>query len=288
MLGYVSVEKLSDKASFRKCTTTVKKCMDNCKNIDIQLYENFDLTKTKHLKKIQKIFKKEKVDSIIFQKDVIKKYKPIIDSTYTNDVNIVTGNILYTNMVGNIIKYIFELAKNVKIEEIHLGIAMDLLSYNKLQFIKQMANSVRGITILTTLPAKFENLCQEMLSEYGIVIKCSDNFKSGLKECDVCVNFDLDNSSIIGSVKNKCIYINCNAEITKIKKSFKGIVINDILLDINDLNVQNVELSRFRTVAIAQVYDIDNVNRKILSCIGINGNIANEEFENFRIFKNKK
>ncbi len=288
MLGYVSIETLAEKSSLKKYALKVKKVGSNCKGVDIHLHKNFDMSKEKHVKKIQKIFKKEKIDNIIFQKEVIDKYRAIVDSAYTNDINIITGNMLYTNMVSNIMNYVFDLCENVKIEEVHLGIAMDLISYNKLEYIKQMCNRVRAITILSNIPSKFDNLCKEMLKEYGIVIKCTDNFKSGLKDCNVCVNFDMENSSIMSCIQNRCIFVNMNLPIRKMKKSFKGIVINDIVVDISDINTQDIDTSSFRSLAIAQAYNMEKNDRKILSCVGINGNINEEEFRKFRIFKVKK
>lgn len=287
MLGYVNVER-GDKVAIRKCNAKVTKVTQDSKVINIYLNKKFDLSKDKDINKILKIFKKEKIDSSIFQKQMFKEYKSIVDSAYTNDINIITGNLMYTNMVTNIVKYIFDLCKNVKLEEIHLGIAMDLISYNKLEFIKHMADSVRGITILTTATSKYDNLCKEILADYGLVIKCTDNFKSGLKECDLCINFDMNNSDILGCISNKCILINLNSQINKMKKAFKGIVINDIDVDISDIQLEEVDLSQYRALAIAQAHDEDNTDRKILSCIGINGEISEEEFEKFKIFKGRK
>ena len=210
------------------------------------------------------------------------------DNVYVNDINIITGNMLYINMVSNIIEYIFDLCKNVKLEEIHLGIAMDLLSYNKLEFIRQIANKVRGLTILTTATSKFDNLSKEILNEYGLVIKCTDNFKSGLKDCNICVNFDLDNSRVVNCISNKCILINCNKRINKMRKAFKGIVVNDINIDIFDIDIDGIEVDDYRSLAIAQAVDFYNLNRKILFCIGLNGKIDNEEFVKFKIYKGKK
>lgn len=288
MLGYVNIEKLEEKNSIKKYSAKVMKINELCKCIDVALHKKFDLNNPKHLKKIQKIFKKEKINKIVFNKKVFEGSKQIIDECYVNDINIVTGNVLYANMVPNVIEYIFDLANECKIEQIHLGIAVDLLSYNRLEFIKKMANKVRGITILTNTPSKFDNLCKEILQEYGLVIKCSDNFKFGLKSCDLCVNFDMDNSKIIGTIPNRCIFVNCSLPIKKIKKSFKGIVINDIVIDISDINLNGIDLSNFRTVAIAQAMDIENNSRSILKCIGINGSIDESEFEGYMTFNNKK
>ena len=286
MLGYVRFE-VKEKGMFRKCGYSVKKISEDGKKLNIFLSKKFDKLYSKDIKKVIKIFKKEKIDNVLFEKNVYSEYMNIVDSVYVNDINIITGNTLYINMASDIIEYIFDLCENVNLEEIHLGIAIDLLSYNKLEFIKYIADKVRSLTILTTATSKFENLRKEILSEYGLAIKCSDNFKSGLKECDVCLNFDFDNSKILGSVQNRCIYINFNKSIDKIRKSFKGIVINDINVDISNFDIEDVELNNYRSLAIAQAIDENNINRKIVSLIGINEEISSDEFVKFKIYKGK-
>ena len=72
------------------------------------------------------------------------------------------------------------------------------------------------------------------------------------------------------------------------KKSFKGIVVNDVLIDISDFNANDIEFSSFRSVAIGQAIDIENNSRSILKCIGINGNIDESEFERYVTVDNKK
>ena len=261
MLGYINVD-VSKKGIIRKCVSSVQKINADSKLVNVYLNKKFNMSNSNDVKKIVKILKKEKIDTAIFHKDVYKEY--------------------------NIIEYIFDLCKNVKLEEIHLGIAMDLLSYNKLEFIRQIANKVRGLTILTTATSKFDNLSKEILNEYGLVIKCTDNFKSGLKDCNICVNFDLDNSRVVNCISNKCILINCNKRINKMRKAFKGIVVNDINIDIFDIDIDGIEVDDYRSLAIAQAVDFYNLNRKILFCIGLNGKIDNEEFVKFKIYKGKK
>ena len=287
MLGYIDIE-AANKRMIRKCTSSVEKINVDSKKLDIHLSKKFNTSNQNDMKKFLKILRKVNIDTVIFHKNVYKEYKDIIDCVYVNDINIVTGNALYINMVPNVIKYIFELSENIKLEQVHMGMAIDLLSYSKLEFIRNIADKVRGITILTTATSKFDNLCSEILSKYGLVIKCTDNFKSGLKECDVCINFDLDNSRFVNCISNKCIVVNCSKNINKMRKAFKGIIINEINIDLSDIDIGSINVKDYSSLAIAQAHNNDNMNSKISNCVGLNGEIDDKEFIDFKLYKGKK
>ncbi len=289
MIAYVSLNKNEvNKLIFNNIKTLKPTDKELITNININ--SNYsDKKKQKISKKFVKILKKNDVDTVIFEQEIKDSFKLLYENALQYDFKIINGNYLYESMIYEILEYIFKNSKNLKIEEVNLGLALNLLSYNRLEFIKDISSKVKGLTILTNDISKFSNISNEIMENTGLSLKVSNNPKSGIKNCDIVINFDYDLNKNIDLNYNNCIVINFNNKIEKIKKTYKGIIVNDINVNIEDNEIfKYINLNKYRNIALAQSINENKYNLKINYLIGTKEKINIKEFENFKITKNTK
>lgn len=289
MIAYVTLNK----------NETSKIILNNVKVIkptDRELIANVNINanynekkKNKISKKFIKILKRNDVKNIIFEQEIVNDFKTLYEYSLQDDFKIINGNYLYESMINEILDYVLENSKNIGLEQVNLGLLINLLSYNRMQFVKNISSKVKGLTILTDTVAKFSNLSNEILEDTGLCLKVTNNVKSGIKNCDIIINFDFDLNKITDCNYNNCIMINFNNKIEKSKKNYKGIIINDINVDIQENEIfKYINPEKYRNIALAQSLTENKNDLKIKYLIGIKGKIEPKEFENFKIVKNTK
>lgn len=245
----------------------------------------------KFTKKIIDKLKKNNITEVIIQNDIYSISSVLIDKLKENDIYIFTGSNIYEKNLDSIINYILDNNEKIQIEQINLGILINKITYKRLEYIKQMSSKVKCMTIITEDKLKLENTCKNIFENEGLSVKLSDNLKNGLKGCTIIVNFDIDNKEVIDYIPNNCIYINFSDCIEKIKKSFKGIIINDIKVKINNEDnslIKYLEDNKFRNLAIAQVIMGEKNENSISHLIGIKGNIPLSDIKKFDFIKRNK
>ncbi len=262
----------------------------NDKFSDIETNEKLLKKQVKFAKKVIKKLEKNDITSVVIENEIYKKCKVIVNEIYSSDIEVITGDELYENMVTNIIEYILDNNNKIKLSDINLGIAISLITYNRLTFIRNISNTIKGLTILTDDVEKFDNLYKETLSENGLSIKVTNNFKTGLKNCDFIINFDIDNEKLVSTNYNNCIFFNFSNKISKVKKNFKGIIINDIIIKIDDQNIikNHIDIKRFRNIALMQSLNLDLKRTEILNLVGIKEKIDLSDIERFETYRRKK
>ena len=253
---------------------------------------NSEKDEKKFINKIITKIKKSNIDSIIIQKDIYSKSELLIKKLIENGINIVTGNKLYEDNFDNIINYIFENNKNIILAETNIGILINKITYKRLEYIKRLSENIKSMTIITEDKLKFENTCKNIFETQGLSIKLSDNIKNGLRGCNLIVNFDIDTRKICENIPNNCIFINFSNSIEKLKKSFIGIMINDIKLVLNKENAGDLyecfDISKFRNLAVAEAI-IDKNDKGIIDClVGQKGDIPIDDIKKFNIIRKNK
>lgn len=288
MIAYVALNKNeSNKLIFNNIKIIKPSDKEIIANISIN--SNYNNKKREKIsKKFVKILKRKDIDTIIFEQEIIKDFKTLYDYSIHEDFKIINGNYLYENMINEILQYILNNTNNINIQQINMGIVINLLSYNRLQFIKNISTKVKGLTILTDTVSKFSNLSNEIMEDTGLCLKVTNNIKSGIKNCDIIFNFDFDLNKLIDCNYNNCILINFNNKIEKTKKSFKGIIINDLNVKIGDNEIfKYINKDKYRNIALAQSIS-ENKDFKINCLVGTKGKIELKELENFKIIRNTK
>jgi len=268
--------------NINNCTKVINLCFNNIEKKQQQI---------KFVEKIINKLKKNNIDKVLIQKDIYIISKELINKFRESDIQIITGNNIYEKNLNNIITYILDNNSNLQIEQVNLGILINKITYKRLEYIKQMASKVKCMTIITEDKLKFENTCTNIFENEGLSIKLSDNFRSGLKGSTIIVNFDIENKNILDNIPNNCIYINFGDCAEKMKKSFKGIIVNDIKVKIdkeeNNL-IQYLDENKFRNLAIAEAITREDNNYLITHLVGIKGNIPISDIQNFDVIKKKK
>lgn len=289
MIAYVSLKKNQvNKIMFNNFK--IVKPTDNELIANVNINSNYsEKKKQKISKKFIKILKRNDVDAVIFEHEIIDEFSLLYEYALQYDFKIINGNYLYESMLYEILEYILNNSKNLNIEQVNLGLALNLLSYNRLEFIKDISTKVKGISILTNDVSKFSNIANQIMEDTGLCVKVSNNPKSGIKNCDIVINFDYDLNKNIDLNYNNCIVLNFNNKIDKIKKTYKGIIINDVNVNIEDNYIlKYINPNKYRNIALAQSINESKDNLRINYLIGTKEKINTKEFENFRIIKNVK
>lgn len=245
----------------------------------------------KFANKIVNKLKKNNITEVLIQNEVYTISNELIKHLKENDIYIITGNNIYEKNLNNIIKFILDNNENIQIEQISLGILINKITYKRLEYIKQMATKVKCMTIITEDKLKFENTCKNIFENEGLSVKLSDNFKNGLRGCTIIINFDIPNKEFIENIPNNSIYINFSDCIDKIKKSFKGIIINDIKVKIENENnnlIKYLDVNKFRNLATAQAILGEEKENLITHLIGIKGNIPLSDIKKIDFIKRNK
>ena len=94
--------------------------------------------------------------------------------------------------------------------------------------IKELAQRVKKIKIITTQINKFRQIEKKLYKEYGIAIELSNNTKKSLSNSSIIINMDFPKELICKYKINKnAILINIQKKVQLESLKFSGISIND-------------------------------------------------------------
>lgn len=267
-----------------------------CDELEIKVPEFKENKQQKYAKKINKILKQHKVNSIVLSKD-LKKSIDFGNLIMQNNNYIITGKKLYKVLIPTVIRDVSNLMKFDK-EKLNIAILIDEYSADNVELIKIIADEVKSVSLITNNAYRFQQLVDELLKSKGIIIQLLNKGKINLKRKQVIVNFDFSDIDIEKlNVPNECIVITNNLSAQKMKNGFNGIIIRDLDIYLNKSN------EKFRSLELCEAYVYNYMKRikenellfkrstyKINGYIGNNGKIEQEDFERLgKIFmKNKK
>lgn len=260
-------------------TKGVYLCLNNIKNNQQEI---------KFINKVIKKLKKNNISEVLIQNDIYTISKNLVGKIQSEDIYIVTGNNIYEKNLDKIVQYLLDVNKKIVMEQVNIGIVIDKITYKRIEYIKQLSTKVKCMSIITKDKLKFENTCKNIFEDEGLAVKLSDNLKTGLKGCNMIINFDVCNSEVIEFLPFNCIFINFSDCIEKINKNFKGIIINDIKLKLNNNNkiFEYIQTDKFRNTALIQI--LNEEENEIENLIGIKGIIPINDVKKFDIIKRNK
>ena len=160
--------------------------------------------------------------------------------------------------------------------------------------IKELADYVHNINIITKDIRLFQKLKNEMYEEKGIILNVSNNYRKSANRSNIILNFDFSKKDLEKvNVLRKAVIINFENVMKIDKKGFDGIICNfcyisfsyDRYLEFQKrLNHFNKTIL-YESFIYKQTYyknilnDLERDNVKIEFLEGIRGNIKNNEFE---------
>ncbi len=257
-----------------------------------EIFEEINVNIPKHYKKnaikcgrkINRILKKYNTNKVILSKelynDEIKKY------ICEKNNYIIDGNNMYKILLRLCILDICEIVK-IPIQTIRVVLLVHEFSIEILNLVKHISKDVKRFSVISENKDKFERLADELLREAGITISLyENNYKTTLR-CDFIINIDYAEDELKRYViAEDTIIFSVKENIKELKKSFNGIIINDIDIYLNK------EYNNFSTLAIceAQIYDFKrnpkyNEEKFLKSGYRINAYMGNNGIINENEFK---
>ncbi|MBO5349489.1 MAG: hypothetical protein J6A89_06715 [Clostridia bacterium] len=212
---------------------SVNKIEDNKFQI---LINNYDI-KEKQFIKIKKSMNDNNIDALaISNKLAIEK-----SNFEEQNIKCLNGKILMKNLIGQILNYIYSYKnEDMILDELHIAISNDK---NK-EIIMDLATKFKYINIVTDKIKKLKRLENRLENNGEIIYTISSNTKKSLKKAKIIVNFDYDEKFFDKfNLNRNAIIINLNNKKLKMKNSYQGTIIENIMInyDCNENSVLNFE-----------------------------------------------
>lgn len=227
-------------------------------NYIISIYKNLNKENNKNMskiiKRIIKLLKTYKIDTIVFSNEVTKEFKEEFSKNLIiNKFNITTlnGKRIMKYMDLEILNYIFE-KQNIekKNEEIYILIQQNKnynINYksflNELkEYIKKYIYKFKIVNLISNDIRELKNIQDEIMEKENILISVSNNKRKALKRAKYILNINLNECELQKyTINRNAIIINLEQYIIFNKTSFNGININNIELDIPDDYIEQFE-----------------------------------------------
>lgn len=261
--------------------------------IYLPIKKNSSKRKTKKVfEKLSKYFYNNNIKNVVLEEDILKN-EEAKNILYSNNINILDGTKLSKYLVYNVVRRIYEY-KSKKIEAGEITILVNENNEITAQTIKQIAQNVKRLNIITKNIKKFRKIVEYLYNELGILIKLSNNMKTNLKSTDVIVNIDFPEETINKlEIPNNATILNIPSNININSKKFAGINIKTWEIEVPSKYAMEkfdtgtiYEASLYRKPAIKIFEQIQNDNIKIKKLIGVNGVINPKEFKEIHLTKN--
>ena len=269
----VSIEKLSIKR------------LDDTVIVLVPKYKHYNIwTKNRIAKQINKILEKNKFENCLYSENVKFFHK------YIENKNIKTEKILMKNLILGILEYICNINKiNTELENIHIFV--NQYSKNNIKIIENLCKKFKTVNIITENFKYFKRLENSLYNE-GILITLSNNKRKSAKNAKIIVNMDFEKEKIEQyNVNMNSIFINLTNEKLLFEKFFRGIMINNIELILNEDFIYyinevfgDVDIKMFLEILLRDkdCEDVKNILKKydgkIASLVGVRGIIPDCEF----------
>ncbi|MBP3503128.1 MAG: hypothetical protein J6K42_06625 [Clostridia bacterium] len=272
-------KKIIDKFFFR---ISLNKLEDN----RFEILINTCSLNEKKLTKIKKIMNNNNIDIIAvsnkialeqsdFDKENIKKFN---------------GKVLMKNLIILILDYIYTCKnENMILDALYITINDDK---NK-DIIMDLATKFKCINIITDKIKKLKRLEKKLEKNENIIYSISNNTKKSLKKAKLIVNFDYDEKFFEKFNFNRnAIIINLSTTKWKMKSSFNGTIIENVMIDYNCeenkiLNLKNFDKNILYESHIINMdykeFKANYINNKceITHLTGCNGYILDYELKKY-------
>lgn len=290
---------LTDKE--KKCTSFIRKIKVFIRKNIIKIFE-YEISgrSVLVLSKINKsTYKKLKKEFLLdVTKNVCISDELLLNEEFKNflkeqNLNILDGRWLFKYLSLNIIEYIV-FNKNENIEEQEISILVNQNNILVTGIIKELAENVHNINIITKDVRIFQKLKNEIYNEKGMILNVSNNYKKSASRSKIILNFDFSKKDVEKvNILRKSVLINFDDNIKLDKKSFDGIICNFYYISFcyNRYLEFQKKLNHFNKTTLYEslIYKhtyyknilndikIDNVKVEFLE--GIRGNIKEKEFQ---------
>lgn len=186
-------------------------------------------------RKIEKIAKKL-ISEIDNNKNVVvenqlKENKELLNYIYSQNINIIDGNIMYQVLLEKIVVYILE-KRELNMNDINITFLINKSNKYLEASIIKLAKRVKRINIITNNRHKFEKIEEKVMSETGIVLNISANTKKAITKSKLVINYDFTQEAINKcNIADEAIVINILYNTIILKKKYNGININDFKIE---------------------------------------------------------
>lgn len=277
-------------------------------NINIENEKKKVAKREKVIKKVIKILKLYKIDTVVFSKEIKQDFQKDVLERLEKDnynINFFNGKRLMKYMDFEIINYILEKQDvNMENEEIYI-VFKNEKNYNlnfktNLENLKSFLNKYIYNFRLTNVVSKdireLRKLQEYILEKDNILIAVSNNKRKALKRAKYILNLNLTKSELEKyNINRNAIIINLEENVIYDDKTFNGININYFELEIPDEYIETFEeigekfdfLTLYETIVFINskrkkmlIKDIINEDKvRIKYLIGNNGIISTEELK---------
>ena len=249
---------------------------------------------------VKKIYK-QKIDAIVFSKELEGKFKDDICEMLKLDDNInvkmINGKKLMEYMEFDIMKYILEKQKHsMRQEDIYIIFKRD--NSLNLNFLVRFIENFRMTNIVTNDIARLKNVQDNLLDNENILISVSNNKKKALRRAKYVLNVNLTTEELAKyNINRNAVIINIRENVKYSNPGFEGVNVNHFDIKVPDEFDEKFEqmgnnfdlVKLYESILIAENFgeaSTEKVYEKIArdeiqvkNVIGINGRISDEELE---------
>lgn len=239
----------------------------------------------KYGKKVDKILRRHRVSNVVLSNELKEKEK-FCDFLTSQNHYMITGNKMYQALMKLVLEDICNMI-NVPMPSVSVAILSHEFSIENLDLVKYISKEIREVVVVSEQKERFEKILENFLVDEGIAIRVLENKNSNISHYPIVFNLDYSEEEVNQFILSKtAIVISIQKPITALRKSFHGILLNDIDIYLGK------ETKDFRTLALSEAY-LYQYRRKIQEnekefvkspyringYIGNNGKIAEDDFQ---------
>lgn len=253
--------------------------------------------KTRVKKRLTKFILKQKIDTLVFSKDLEGEFKEEICALLNDNfgIDVLNGKKLMELMDFDIVKYIIDIQQvDMKQEEIYIIFKKD--NSLNLNFLKRFIENFRMTNVVTNDIERLKNVQDNLLEQDGILISVSNNKRKALKRAKYVLNMNLSKTELEKyKINRNAIIINIKENVRYEDVNFDGINVNYFEITLPDEYIEKfeqigenfdyVKLYESELVKDMQGKSLEDIYTKIKSdevrvdgLIGNNGKISRNEF----------
>lgn len=235
-IGYIrcdnrNYEKVREKVArfLRKIFVKVK--YENIKNgeiIVIPEYKKYNKIISKRIiAQLNLYIKEHQIDYFAFEENLQFIEKKIISS------NILNGKFLMKEIILKILEYIFEINKqSINLENVYIFV--NKYTKSNIYMIEQLVSKFKTVNIITENLKNYRRLESTLYNE-GILITVSNNKRKSARNAKYIINIDFEKESFEKyNINMNSIIINITNELIFFEKTFKGVLVNNFEICINE------------------------------------------------------
>lgn len=244
--------------------------------------KNFKLSSKKLLRKL----KKYNVQNIVLNEE-LNHNTGFKNALIENKKYVISGNRISKILIPKIITEISNYTK-YPAQKAKVVLLMNEYSIENIDLIECIAKEVKQLSVISQNYTKYEKTANRLYQNYGCILKLYGMEAKDFKRDNLIINIDYTESMLNEMMlPRNGIIISLNEKINSLRKSFNGIIINDI-----DIIGEGIPTENFRKLAVCEaklyrplrkVKDNERVFESekyiINGYIGKNGKITQEEFE---------